>query len=377
MNLKVSSSALNSRLASASKVLAAKNSMPILDCFLIEVMPDGQMTVTASDSEKCYIAGLPLLEQEGAGRFCVSAKTLMESMREIPEQPISLDFNENTLELRGKHSTGQFTIMAQSAASYPAPRPVGEGEGNVLDMPAEVLLSGINRSLFATANDEVRVVMNGIFLDIRHDHLIFAATDGRKLVKNTTRKLQPGFEGHFILPKKVATILKSVISRDEENVRVAYTTDRATVTTEDMVMHFRLIEGNYPNYNAVIPTSNPYHATIDRQSFAGALKRVSVCCSKSSGLVKVELSHNSIRLTGQDTDYATSAEEYLVCEYDGNPISIGFSCQFLIEICNILDSESIVLELADPSRPGLVRPALEAEDEDLLMLLMPMRVDEY
>lgn len=374
MNYKVSSTALNSHLACASKVLASKNSMPILDCFLIEITAEKQMNIIASDSEKYYMATLPLLEQDGVGRFCIPAKTLMESVREIPEQPITLEFNENTFELRGKHSTGQFSIMAQSADPYPAPRPVEEG--NALNLSADILLSGINRSLFATANDEVRLVMNGIYLDIKTDHLIFAGTDGRKLVKNITRKIQPGFVGHFIMPKKVATILKTVIAKDEEDIRIVYTTDRATITTENMTMHFRLIEGNYPNYNAVIPTSNPYHAIIDRQAFAGALRRVSVCCNKSSGLVKLELGLNEIRLTGQDNDYSTSAEEHLICEYDGTPINIGFSCQFLIEICNILDSENIILELADPSRPGLVRPAQEPDDEELIMLLMPMRVEE-
>lgn len=374
MNFKVSTSALNSRLSCASKVLASKNSMPILDCFLIEVNDNGQMTITASDSEKCYITNLPVLEQDGTGRFCVPAKTLMESLREIPEQPITLELNANTYELRGKHGSGQFSIMAQNADPYPTPRPVVEG--NTLNLSAEVLLSGINRSLFATANDEVRLVMNGIFFDIKPDHIIFAGTDGRKLVKNIVRGITPGFNGSFILPKKVATILKNVLGKDETEIRIVYTTDRATISTEDMTMNFRLIEGNYPNYNAVIPTSNPFHAVIDRQAFASALKRVSVCCNQSSGLVKLELTNNNLHLTGQDNEYSTSAEEFLVCEYTNSPISIGFSCQFLIEICNIIDSENIILELADPSRPGLVRPAQEKENEELIMLLMPMRVDD-
>lgn len=374
MYFKISSSALNSRLACASKVLASKNSMPILDCFLLEITDNGQMTVTASDSEKCYIANLPVLEQDGSGRFCVTAKTLLESLREIPEQPITFELNPNTYELRGKHGSGQFSIMAQSAEPYPAPRPVTEG--NVLNIPANMLISGINRSLFATANDEVRLVMNGIYFDIKPDHLIFAGTDGRKLVKNIVRSIAPGFTGHFILPKKVATILKNVISKDETDIRIVFTNDRATISTEDMTMHFRLIEGNYPNYNAVIPSSNPYNAVIDRQSFAGVLKRVSVCCNQSSGLVKLELTNNNLHLTGQDNEYSTSAEEFLVCDYNNNPISIGFSCQFLIEICNIIDSENIILELADPSRPGLVRPAQEKENDELIMLLMPMRVEE-
>lgn len=374
MNFKVSSSALNSRLTTASKVLASKNSMPILDCFLIEVDDSGQMTITASDTEKCYISNMPVLESDSAGRFCVPAKTLMESLREIPEQPIAIELNPNTFELRCKHGSGQFSIMAQNADPYPAPRPVTEG--NTINVSGEILLAGINHSLFATANDEVRLVMNGIFFEIKEDHLIFASTDGRKLVKNTMRDVAPGVTGSFILPKKVATILKSVINKSENDIKIVYTNDRATISTEDMTMHFRLIEGNYPNYNAVIPTSNPYRAVIDRQAFASALKRVSVCCNQSSGLVKLELSNNNVHITGQDYESSTSAEEFLTCEYDNHHTSIGFSCQYLIEICNILDSENIVLELADPSRPGLVRPAQEKDNEELIMLLMPIRVED-
>jgi DNA polymerase-3 subunit beta len=374
MHFKVSSSALNSRLTAASKVLATKNTMPILDCFLIDVSQDGQMTITASDSEKCFIANLPVLEHDGSGRFCVLAKTLLDSTREIPEQPISIYFNEMTYELLGRHNSGQFTLMAQSAEPYPEPRPVTDGK--VLEMPAETLLSGINNSLFATANEEVRMVMNGIYFDIKPDHLIFASTDGKKLVKNIVHTVQAGYESNFILPKKVAAIIKSIITKDEGNIRIMYTFDRATITTEDLTLHFRLIEGNYPNYNAVIPTSNPYRAIIDRQTFASALKRVCVCCNKSSGLVKLHLSQNNIDLIGKDNEHSTSAEDHLMCEYNNNNISIGFSCQLLIDICNIISSENIILELADPSRPGLIRPAVEEDGNELTMLLMPMRVDD-
>ena len=374
MLFKVSSSALNSRLASASKVLASKNSMPILDCFLIELCDNGLLNITASDSEKCLITSVPVLEHEGTGKFCILAKTIMESIREIPEQPITIELNENTFELNGKHSSGQFSLMAQSAENYPTPRIVLEG--NTLNISSEILITGINNSLFATANDEVRMVMNGIYFDIKHDHLIFASTDGRKLVKNSIYKVQPGFEDNFILPKKVATILKSILAKDDTNVQIKFTKDRATISTEDITLHFSLIEGKYPNYNAVIPQSKPYRAVIDRQAFASALKRVSVCCNKSSGLVKLKLEQNNLVLSGQDNEHSTKAEDHLLCDYNNNSISIGFSCQLLIEICNILDSENIILELADPSRPGLVHPGQGKEGEELIMLLMPMRVDD-
>lgn len=374
MLLKVSSMALMSRLSVASKVLASKNSLPILDCFLIEV-EDGRMVITASDAEKSLITSVPLLEQEGNGRFCVSAKKMMDSIREIPEQPIELRVDEDNYRIQGKHATGTFNITGQSADPYPTPRTLNE-EGTSFTLPANVIFNGLNRTLFATANDEVRMVMNGIYFDIHSDHIIFAATDGRKLVKDLIKEVQTGVEGSFILPKKVANILRSVLSANDDAIEIRYTQDRATISTADVTMHFRLIEGNYPNYNAVIPQNNPFKATVDRLSLASALKRVLVFCNQASGLVKVELSEGTMKLTGQDNEYNTSGEEIIPCDYYSNHIAIGFSCQFMLEISNILESENIIIELADPARPGVIKPDVPAENEEILMLLMPMRVDE-
>jgi len=374
MNFKVSSSALYSRLTAASKVMGSKNSMPILDCFLLDVK-DGIITITASDSEKYFITSVPTIEQQGEARFCIPAKTIIDSIKELAEQPLSLDFNPENLEVKGKHNSGTFKVVAQDPAPYPMPKTVDES-ANKISIPAEILLNGINRCLFATANDEIRLVMNGIYVDIQPECIVFAGTDGRKLVRNRNHKVKSGITAGFILPKKVAAILKAVLSKDDEDVQITFDSDKASIKSEDMTMHFRLIEGRYPNYNAVIPESNPYSATVDRLSLASALKRVSVFCNRSSGLVKLELSNNTLRLTGKDNEYATSAEEYLMCEYSSNPISIGFSCQFLLEIANILDDDDLTVEVADPSRPGVIRPAQEDAEDEVLMLLMPMRADE-
>lgn len=374
MDFKVSSSALYSRLTAASKVMGSKNSMPILDCILFDVK-DSNITITASDSEKYYITTVPTVEQNGEARFCIPAKTIIDSIKELAEQPLTINFNAETMEIRGTHSSGSFSVMALDAAPYPMAKPVSDGATR-LTMPAEVLLNGINRCLFATANDEIRLVMNGIYVDITPEYIIFAGTDGRKLVRNTNHTIKSGITAGFILPKKVCAILKTVLNKDDEEIEVLFDTDKATIKSMDMTMHFRLIEGRYPNYNAVIPQSNPFKATVDRVALASALKRVAVFCNQSSGLVKVELSNNSMKLTGQDNEYATSAEEYLVCEYNENPISIGFSCQFLLEIANIMESESITLEVADPSRPGIIRPAEDNSEDEVLMLLMPMRVED-
>ena len=374
MHFKVSSSALNSRLTAASKVLATKNTMPILDCFLIDVSQDGQMTITASDSEKCFIANLPVLEHDGSGRFCVLAKTLLDSTREIPEQPISIYFNEMTYELLGRHNSGQFTLMAQSAEPYPEPRPVTDGK--VLEMPAETLLSGINNSLFATANEEVRMVMNGIYFDIKPDHLIFASTDGKKLVKNIVHTVQAGYESNFILPKKVAAIIKSIITKDEGNIRIMYTFDRATITTEDLTLHFRLIEGNYPNYNAVIPAANPNKVLIDRVEFVNGIKRVAVCSNPSTNLIRMDIANNKVNLTAQDIDFSVSANETISCSYDGQPVTIGFKSTFLVEILSNIDTPTVVVELADSTRAGVFKPVSEDNTSaQTLMLLMPMMIN--
>jgi len=373
MKFIVSSSALYSHLTAASKVMVAKNSMPILDCFLFDIR-NGEIIITASDGEKYFITSVPLVDCDNVAQFCIPSKTIMDSMKEIAEQPLTFEYNPDSHEIRGQHQTGSFSVMAQDATPYPVQQPMKE-DSTSFTLPGEVLLNGINRCLFATANDEIRLVMTGVYLDIHNDNITFAGTDGRKLVRYINRNIQPGIETGFILPKKVAAILKNVLQKDNE-VKITFDNEKAHLETEGFDLYFRLIEGRYPNYNGVIPTNNPFSATVDRASLIGALKRISVFCNQSSGLMKLHLDNNVMQLTGQDNDYATSAEENLMCEYNNTPISIGFSCHFMIEIANILDCESITILLADPSRPGIVVPADQPDNEETLMLLMPMMLND-
>lgn len=374
MNFTVSSSALYSRLSAASKVMVSKNSMPILDCFLFDLR-DNRLKLIASDSEKYFITSIDIIDMTDNATFCVPAKTIMDSIKELAEQPLTLEYNPETLELVGRHQSGTFSIMTQHADPFPLPQPINP-ESTSLTLTADTLLNGISRCLFATANDEIRLVMTGIFIDIKPDHIIFAGTDGRKLVRNINRNVQPGFEGGFILPKKISTILKAVMSKDAGEVTLNFDAEKAVIKTADYELYFRLIEGRYPNYNAVIPSNNPYQATVSRPALVGALKRISVFCNQSSGLMKVHLENNLMKLTGQDNDYATSAEENLYCEYDNASISVGFSSQFMLEIATIMDTEYITLQLADPSRPGIIVPSEQPENEEVLMLLMPMMLND-
>lgn len=374
MRFIVSSSALYSRLSAASKVMGSKNSMPILDCFLLNVR-DGKVTITASDSEKYFITQVELVEMSDEAMFCVPAKTIMDSIKELADQPLSLDYNPDSQEIIGIHQSGSFSVMGQPADPFPLPQDISS-DAVSMNIPANILVNGINRCLFATANDEIRLVMTGIYVDIKNDSITFAGTDGRKLVRNRNTALTPGFEGGFILPKKVCAILKSVLVKNEEEINIRFDNEKALILTPEFELHFRLVEGRYPNYNAVIPTNNPFQATVDRAALIGALKRVSVFCNQSSGLMKVHLENNLMKLTGQDNDYATSAEENLFCDYSNTPISIGFSSQFMLEIANIQECESLTLQLADPSRPGIIVPAEQDPQDEVLMLLMPMMLND-
>ena len=375
MNFKVSSSALYSRLVQASKVLASKNVLPILDCFLFDVK-EGSITVTASDGDKYFVTQVPVIEHDGEARFCIKAKTIMDSIKELAEQPLSLGFNPDNMGIAGRHSSGTFTLSAMDASVYPLPVAVQEGS-TTLSLPAKVLLNGIGRCLFATANDQVRRAMNGIYMDIQPDCIVFASTDSRKLVKCTNTTVQSGIKAGIIIHKKVAAILKAVMTKDDEDLTLTFDSQRATIVTGDFTMHFRLIEARFPNYNGVIPKDNPYHVDLDRLTLLGALKRTSIFCSQSTGMITLELSNNTLRLKGATDDYGASAEEYITCQYTQQPISVNFSCHFLLEITGILESESVTLELAaDMSRPGLIHPTEEDESDKVLMLLMPMKRDQ-
>jgi DNA polymerase-3 subunit beta len=265
--------------------------------------------------------------------------------------------------------------MGQNADEYPQAAHLGSNSVHV-SLEAQVLLNGINRSLFATADDELRPVMNGIYFDISTENVTFVASDGHKLVRNKSYKVRGDEKAAFILPKKPATLLKNLLPKEMGDVQIDFDDRNAVFTLENYSMTCRLIEGRYPNYNSVIPQNNPHRATIDRTAFISALKRVSVFSSAASSLIKLKLGLNTIQISGQDIDFSTSAEETLMCQYEGAPMSIGFKSTFLIDILNNITSPEVVFELADPSRAGVIVPIEQAEDEDLLMLLMPMMLND-
>lgn len=374
MRFNISSNALSSKLMSLAKVINSKNSLPILDCFLFEVH-NAQLTITASDSENVMQTVLPLDMCEGEGNFVVNNHTIIDAVKELPEQPLTIDINYDEWKMYITYQNGSYNFPIQNADEYPKAQPVSDG-ATVINIEAVVLLNNITRSLFATAQDELRPVMNGIYFDLTNDALAIVASDGHKLVRNKNFTIKSDAPAAFILPKKPATLLKNVLGKDGGDITIKFDERSAEIDYAEGKLSCRLIEGRYPNYNSVIPQNNPNQITIDRKSLIGALRRVLPFASDSSQLIRFNIDGGTLALNAEDIDFATSARESIACSYAGQPMSIGFKGSSLVEILNNLDSDDVIIELADPSRAGVIVPSTQPENEDVLMLIMPMLLND-
>ena len=374
MRFVVSSTALLSHLQAISKVINSKNALPILDCFLLD-LKGSTLTLTAADSETRLVTSLEVNEMDGAGRLAINAKNLLDPLKELPDQPLTFEINENNLETFIFFHNGKYSFVGQNGDDYPQPKELKES-AVTLSIEPQVLSMGINRTFFASADDELRPVMNGIYFDITPDDLTFVASDGHKLVRCKTIAAKGAERASFILPKKPANLLRSILPKESETVEIKFDENNAHIKMSNYTMTCRFIEGRYPNYSSVIPQNNPNKVVLDRQTFLNALKRVSVFSNQASNLIKLQLSDKAIVVTAQDIDFSTAAEETIICEYVGTAMNIGFKSSFLIEILNNMPSPEISLELSDPSRAGLIMPAENEENEDLLMLLMPMMIND-
>ncbi|WP_353121536.1 DNA polymerase III subunit beta [Dysgonomonas capnocytophagoides] len=374
MRFVVSSTALLSHLQSISKVINSKNTLPILDCFLLE-LNDSKLTLTAADTETRLVTSLEVGEVEGSGKLAINARNLLDPLKELPDQPLTFEINDDNLEIFIYFHNGKYNFIGQSGEEYPQPKELKETAIS-LTVDPQLLCTAINRTLFASADDELRPVMNGIYFDITTEDLTFVASDGHKLVRSKTLSVKGSERASFILPKKPANLLKSLLPKENEEVNIKFDENNAYITLSSYTMTCRFIEGRYPNYNSVIPKDNPNKVVVDRLSFLNALKRVSVFSNPASSLVRLQLSDNQMLVSAQDIDFSTAAEETIPCQYEGTAMNIGFKSNFLIEILNNIPAAEVSLELSDPSRAGLIFPIEKEEGEDLLMLLMPMMLND-
>lgn len=374
MKFTVSSTALLSHLQSIGRVINPKSTLPILENFLLKV-EGNTLSLTASDLETTLVTSLELDNASADICLAVNAKLLMDALKEFSEQPLQFDIDEQNLSVVVKTDNGNYNFIGMRGDEYPKMPALGD-DAATLTMPVEALANGVSKALFATADDDLRPTMTGILFDIKPDNITFVATDAHKLVRYINSAVQSGNEASFILPKKPANVLKSVVAKETGDVEISFDKKNIAFRLPTYTMVCRQIEGRFPNYNGVIPKNNPYKLIIDRLALMNAAKRVFAFSNQGTGLIKLAITTNKIVISAQDIDFSTSAEETLTCQYDGNEITIGFKAPFLIDILNNISCSDVTIELADPSRAGIIVPFENEKDEDLLMLIMPMLLSE-
>ncbi|MEK7718391.1 MAG: DNA polymerase III subunit beta [Bacteroidota bacterium] len=374
MKFVVSSTELLKHLNAISRVISSKNTLPILDNFLFR-LEGKSLSITASDLETTLITTMELDHSEDDGLVALPAKILLDTLKEFPEQPLSFQLDADTMGMSILSANGKFAIPGQNGEEFPN-QPTLNPEHYTINVPHDVMLNGINKTLFATADDELRPVMNGINIEISPVGMTFVASDAHKLVRYKRTDAKSDNEASFILPKKPASLLKNLLPKEDFDVVLEFDEKNAIFQLTGFKMVCRLVEGRYPAYNSVIPVNNPNKLVIDRVEFYNTLRRVSVFANQASNLVRLKLTASELIVSAQDIDFAISAVEKIKCDFDGQEMEIGFKSTFLIEILSNLTSTDVKMMLSDPSRAGLLLPAeQEFEQEDVLMLLMPMMIN--
>lgn len=374
MKFNVSSKTLYTFASSVSKIISSRNALQILNNFLFELDGD-TLTVTASDMENSLVGRLSVIQAEGSGSFCLDARRIVELLKEMPDQGITFEINDHNLEVLITYTNGHYNTVALSGLEYPEHRKPDASDTVIFDCTSEQVIKGIENTLFAVSTEEIRPQMMGILWDVKPDSVVFVATDTRKLVKYVDGTIHPGAECSFILPVKGAQVIKNVFAK-EDSVRITVTPVSAIFESATFTFDCRLIKGSFPDYNRVIPTSNPYIFTADRLSFLNAVRRVAVFGDGGGGLVKFNFDSQEVILRASDNSLGTSGEERVACDYTGHPLNMGFGSQYLVEILSTFSSADIVIKLADPSRPALFLPGESAPDTELIMILMPMNIGD-
>lgn len=377
MKFNVQSKSLYSQTSAVSKVINSKNPMPILNNFLLE-LSGNVLTITASDIENTLTAKVPVLEAEGEGRFCVDARRLTDLLKSMPDIGITFDIDDESLAIQVSYNgdKGKFDFVGVNGDEYPTPQVATDANAVNFKVPSNQILNGIDNTLFAVGNDTLRPMMMGIYWDIKPDDFTFVATDTRKLVRYRNSIAAPGVTVSCIVPTKPSQVIKNILPRDVE-VSVSIDERRALLETEDLSFSCQLLKGNFPDYNRVIPQTNPYHLTIDRTQFLSALRRVSVFGDQGQNLVKLRITPNEVTVKAVDNNYCTRAVESVPCDFNHDEMVIGFSAAYVMEIFSTMNTEEVNVALHNPSLPGVFSPGEQSEGTDLLMLLMPMNVTEF
>ena len=371
MNFIVSSSYLLKQLQVLGSVINSSNSLPILDNFLFELNKKS-LTVSSSDLETTMSATLEI-ESTDIGSVAIPAKLLLDILKTFPEQPLTFTVEENsTIEISS--NSGKYAIAYAPGDEFPKSIQLEDPSSTLVS--AEVLATAISKTIFATGNDDLRPVMSGVFFQFSPEGLIFVATDAHKLVKYARTDVSASEVAEFIMPKKPLNILKSILGTSETEVKIDYNKSNATFSFESYILTCRLIDGKYPNYEAVIPKENPNKLIIDRTQFFNSVRRVSIFSNKTTHQIRLKIAGAELNISAEDIDYSNKAEERLTCDYQGDDMQIGFNSRFLLEMLTNLQSDEIQLEMSMPNRAGILTPidGLD-EGETVTMLVMPVMIN--
>ncbi len=374
MKFIVSSLKLLKNLQALSGVIGSKNTLPILDDFLFQ-LTENELKITTSDLDVTMSVSMVPDMVDGTGEVTIPARLLLEIMKNFPDVPITIAIDNNTLAVELIAGEGRYKLAGHKSDEFP--QLPAMTDTSTWEIPADVLAKGFEKTVFATGVDEIRPIMSGVLMEMNENFLTFVATDAHKLVRYRRMDVKSDMVASFIMPKKPINQLKNILATlADEPVRIEFNKTNASFVFGDYVLICRLIEGRYPNYDAVIPKNNPNQLTIDRQTFLSAIRRVAVFSSKATHQVRFRIAGQELTLTAEDIDYYNEAKERLTCSYQGDDMEIGFNSRFLQEMLANFDSEMVKIEMSAPNRAGIIIPSEnENEAEDLLMLLMPVMLN--
>jgi DNA polymerase-3 subunit beta len=371
MKFIVSSSALLKQLQHISGVINANTVLPILEDYLFEVEKN-KLTVVATDLETVMRIQLDI-EAKDSGKICIPARILMDSLKNISDQPLTFNIDKN-FGIEITTDNGKYKVMGENPDNFPKePSP---DDTTSFTMTASSLITAISKTLFAVSNDDLRPAMTGVFFELDKKGVQFVATDAHRLVRYKRTDATSPKTDSFIVPRKPLNLLKAAIPDNEDEITLSYNSNHLFVKHGTTQMSCRLIDARFPDYKVVIPTDNPYKLTVNKNDFQGALRRVSVFSNKSTNQVALMIAGSELELKAQDIDFSFEGDERMKCRYDGEDLTIAFNARFLIEMLNAADSDEVKIELSTPTKAGILKPSDQEEDEDLLMLVMPLMLNQ-
>lgn len=373
MKFIVSSSTLLKQLSGISGVVTSNPVVPILENFLFEVT-EGKLQVTASDLQTSMITSLSV-ESKESGNIAIPAKILMDTLKNLPEQPVTFTIDENTYGVELSSEFGRYKLSGENATDFPKVPVVSEGD--TIDISSEVLQKAVSSTIFAASTDDLRPSMTGVYVVINDGSTTFVATDGHRLVRYRRLDITADAENTLIIPKKALVLLKSSLPSDNTNVKIEFTPSNAFFSFGNVQMVCRLIDERYPDYENVIPVENPNILTLEKNDFLSSLKRISIYANKTTHQVRIKITGSELQISAEDLDFSNEANERLSCEFNGEDMEIGFNAKFLMEMLNNIDSKTINLELSEPNKAGLIIPQGEDANENILMLVMPVMLNNY